>query len=63
MERSCARIEIKDRWRTYFNHLLNNKNLMRELEQMERVGGPVRRVTGEVTLQLEKNEKQSNWTG
>jgi len=47
--------EIKERWRQYFSLLLNTKNKRKELEEADKIEGPIPHITREkVKKQLEK---------
>jgi len=47
--------EIKERWRQYFSLLLNTKNERKELEEADKIEGPIPQITREeVKKQLEK---------
>jgi hypothetical protein len=47
--------DIKSRWRQYFEQLLNTKNSKKELQNIEKVEGPIQEVTSaEIKEQLEK---------
>ena len=47
--------DIKRRWREYFDRLLNTRNRRKDLEETEKVEGPMRQITEEeVVKQMEK---------
>jgi len=47
--------EIKERWRQYFSLLLNTKNKRKELEEADKIEGPIPHITrDEIKKQLEK---------
>jgi len=47
--------EIKERWRQYFSLLINTKNKRKELEEADKIEGPISHITREeVKKQLEK---------